>query len=110
MPPPRRTRGVTDRLPGARRDMDRRRRTCAGGPCRHCRSVQPPAANANIMGRTDGAAKTLTRVERSRGESPVATLTLEQAVRIADATLKRGRAAGYKPLTVPVLDARGKGK
>ena len=37
----------------------------------------------------------------------MATLTLEQAVRIADATLKRGRAAGYKPLTVAVLDAGG---
>lgn len=37
----------------------------------------------------------------------MATLTLEQAVTIAEATLASGRAAGYKPLTVAVLDAGG---
>lgn len=37
----------------------------------------------------------------------MATLTLEQAVRVAEATLERGRAAGFKPLTVAVLDAGG---
>jgi uncharacterized protein GlcG (DUF336 family) len=37
----------------------------------------------------------------------VASLTLAQAVRIAEGTLERGRAAGYKPLTVAVLDSGG---
>ena len=37
----------------------------------------------------------------------MSTLTLEQAVTIAAATIERGRAAGFKPLTVAVLDAGG---
>jgi uncharacterized protein GlcG (DUF336 family) len=37
----------------------------------------------------------------------VAGLTLAQAISIAEATLDRGRAAGYKPLTVAVLDPGG---
>lgn len=35
------------------------------------------------------------------------SLTLEQAVAIARATLEKGREAGYKPLTVAVLDDSG---
>jgi uncharacterized protein GlcG (DUF336 family) len=34
-------------------------------------------------------------------------LTLAQAVSIAEGTLERGRSAGYRPLTVAVLDAGG---
>jgi uncharacterized protein GlcG (DUF336 family) len=37
----------------------------------------------------------------------VASLALAQAITIAEATLDRGRAAGYKPLTVAVLDPGG---
>jgi uncharacterized protein GlcG (DUF336 family) len=37
----------------------------------------------------------------------VTSLTLEQAVAIARATLEKGREAGYKPLTVAVLDDSG---
>ncbi len=35
------------------------------------------------------------------------SLTLEQAIAIAGATVEKGREAGYKPLTVAVLDASG---
>ena len=35
------------------------------------------------------------------------SLTLEQAIAIARATLEKGREAGYKPLTVAVLDDSG---
>ena len=35
------------------------------------------------------------------------SLTLEQAITIARATLAKGRDAGYKPLTVAVLDESG---
>jgi len=37
----------------------------------------------------------------------MASLTLEQSVTIAQATLEKGREAGYKPLTVAVLDDAG---
>jgi uncharacterized protein GlcG (DUF336 family) len=37
----------------------------------------------------------------------LANLTLEQAVSIAEATLAKGREAGFKPLTVAVLDDAG---
>ena len=37
----------------------------------------------------------------------MASLALAQAITIAEATLDRGRAAGYKPLTVAVLDPGG---
>jgi uncharacterized protein GlcG (DUF336 family) len=37
----------------------------------------------------------------------VTSLTLDQAVAIARATLEKGREAGYKPLTVAVLDDSG---
>ncbi len=35
------------------------------------------------------------------------SLTLEQAIAIAGATVEKGREAGYKPLTVAVLDTSG---
>ena len=37
----------------------------------------------------------------------MAGLTLEQAITIAQAAIAKGREAGYKPLTVAVLDAGG---
>jgi uncharacterized protein GlcG (DUF336 family) len=37
----------------------------------------------------------------------MARLTLEQSITIARATLERGREAGFKPLTVAVLDDAG---
>jgi uncharacterized protein GlcG (DUF336 family) len=37
----------------------------------------------------------------------MASLTLEQSITIARATLERGREAGFKPLTVAVLDDAG---